>query len=85
MAIANYQRSLPDAVIKAIAGSGGDYSINMAGAFMDKMNPDIATTDALLRDIDHMANLAGLDHVGTRSPATDHLSSGHMHLRLRCA
>ena len=64
LAIANYQRSLSDAVIKAIAKSGGVCSINMVGAFMDKTNPDIVTTDALFRHIEYMANLVGIDHVG---------------------
>jgi membrane dipeptidase len=64
LAIADYQRSLSDTVIKAIAKSGGVCSINMVGAFMDKTNPDIVTTDALFRHIDYMANLVGIDHVG---------------------
>ena len=64
LAIANYQRSLSDTVIKAIAQSGGVCSINMVGAFMDKSNPDIVTTDALFRHIDYMADLVGIDHVG---------------------
>lgn len=64
LAIANYPRSLSDAVIKAIASSGGVCSINMVGAFMDSSNPDIVTTDALFRHIDYMADLVGIDHVG---------------------
>lgn len=64
LAIANYQRSLSDEVIKAVAKSGGVCSINMVGAFMDKTNPDIVTTDALFRHIDYMVNLVGIDHVG---------------------
>ncbi len=64
LAIADYPRSLSDAVIKAIAKSGGVCSINLVAAFMDKTNPDILTTDALFRHIDYMANLVGIDHVG---------------------
>lgn len=64
LAIANYQRSISDAVIKAVARSGGVCSINMVGAFMDKSNPDIVTTDTLYRHIDYMVNLVGIDHVG---------------------
>jgi membrane dipeptidase len=64
MAIANYQRSLTDSVIKAIAKSGGVCSINTVGAFVDKSNPDVVTTDMLFRHIDYMANLVGIDHVG---------------------
>ncbi len=64
LAIANYQRSLSDAVIKAIAKSGGVCSINMVGAFMDTSNPDIVTTDMLFKHIDYMVKLVGIDHVG---------------------
>ncbi|HEX9258256.1 MAG TPA: membrane dipeptidase [Acidimicrobiales bacterium] len=63
-AIADYPRSLSDAVIKAIAESGGVCSINMVGAFVDLSNPDIVTTDMLMRHIDYMADLVGIDHVG---------------------
>lgn len=76
LAIANYQRSLSDAVIKAIAKSGGVSSINMVGAFTDKSNPDIVTTEALFRHIDYMANLVGIDHVGFGS---DYIPSGNMY------
>jgi len=64
MAIAKYQRSLEDSVIKAIARSGGVCSINMVGAFVDTSNPDIVTTDMLFKHIDYMVNLVGIDHVG---------------------
>lgn len=64
MAMADYPRSLEDSVIKAIAQSGGVCSINMVGAFMDKSNPDIVTTDALFRHIDYIANLVGIEYVG---------------------
>jgi len=64
LAIANYPRSLSDAVIKAIAKSGGVCSINMVGGFVDLSNPDIVTTDVLFKNIDYMVNLVGIDHVG---------------------
>ncbi|PQP35604.1 hypothetical protein C6A37_01750 [Desulfobacteraceae bacterium SEEP-SAG9] len=64
MAVAKYQRSLTDQVIKAIAKSGGVCSINMVGAFIDTSNPDIVTTDMVFRHIDYMVNLVGIDHVG---------------------
>lgn len=63
-AVCDYQRSLSDAVIKAVAQSGGVCAINMVGAFVDKSNPDIVTTDMLFRHIDYMANLVGIDHIG---------------------
>lgn len=63
MAVAKYQRSLTDQVIKAIAQSGGVCSINMVGAFIDTSNPDIVTTDMVFRHVDYMANLVGIDHV----------------------
>ena len=64
MAIADYPRSHTDAVIKALAESGGVCSLNLVGAFVDKTNPDILTTDAVFRHIDYIANLVGIDHVG---------------------
>lgn len=64
MAIAKYQRSLEDSVIKAIAQTGGVCSINSVGTFVDTSNPDIVTTDMLFRHIDYMVNLVGIDHVG---------------------
>lgn len=63
-AIADYQRSLSDDVIKAVADSGGVCSINTVGAFVDMSNPDIVTTDMLFRHIDYMVDLVGIDHVG---------------------
>ncbi|NEQ67265.1 MAG: hypothetical protein F6K21_17510 [Symploca sp. SIO2D2] len=63
-AIADYPRSHSDAVLKAIAQSGGVCSINAVGAFVDLSNPDIVTTDMLFRHIDYMVNLIGIDHVG---------------------
>ncbi len=64
MAIAKYQRSLEDSVIKGVAQSGGVCSINSVGAFVDMSNPDIVTTDMLFKHIDYMVNLVGIDHVG---------------------
>lgn len=64
LAIADYQRNLSDAVIKAIANSGGVCSLNMVGAFLDKSNPDILTTDAIFRHIDYIVDLVGIDYVG---------------------
>lgn len=64
LAIADYQRSISDAVIKAVAESGGVCSLNLVGAFLDKSNPDILTTDAVFRHIDYMAELVGIDYVG---------------------
>jgi len=64
LAIADYPRSLSDAVIGAIATSGGVCSINMVGAFVDMSNPDLVTTDMVFRHVDYMAELVGIDHVG---------------------
>jgi membrane dipeptidase len=63
-AISDYPRSHSDELIQAIAQSGGVCSINTVGAFVDKTNPDIVTTDILFRHIDHIVNLVGIDHIG---------------------
>ena len=79
MAIAKYQRSLEDSVIKGVAQSGGVCSINSVGAFVDTSNPDIVTTDMLFKHIDYMVNLVGIDHVGYGSdfiPDTAFTSDG---------
>jgi membrane dipeptidase len=79
MAIAKYQRSLEDSVIKGVAQSGGVCSINSVGAFLDTSNPDIVTTDMLFKHIDYMVNLVGIDHVGYGSdfiPDTSFTSDG---------
>ena len=79
MAVAKYQRSLEDSVIKAIAQSGGVCSINSVGAFVDMSNPNIVTTDMLFKHIDYMVNLVGIDHVGYGSdfiPDTTFTSDG---------
>ncbi len=64
LAIADYPRSHSDAVIKGLAKSGGVCCLNMVGAFVDKTNPDIVSTDAIFRHIDYIANLVGIEHVG---------------------
>lgn len=63
-AVRDYPRSHSDALIKAIAATGGVISINTVGAFVDATNPDIVSTDILYRHIDHIVNLTGIDHVG---------------------
>ncbi len=64
LAIADYPRSHSDAVIKSLAKSGGVCCLNMVGAFVDKTNPDIVSTDAIFRHIDYIANMVGIEHVG---------------------
>ncbi len=63
-AISDYPRNLDDDVIKALGESGGVAAINTVGAFMDKSNPDIVTTEMIFRHIDYLVNLIGIDHVG---------------------
>ena len=63
-AVYPYQRNISDELIKAIAATGGVCGTNMVGAYLDKSNPDIVTTDMVFRHIDHVVNLVGIDHVG---------------------
>ncbi len=63
-AISDYPRNLDDDVIKALGESGGVAAINTVGAFMDKPNPDIVTTEMIFRHIDYLVDLIGIDHVG---------------------
>jgi membrane dipeptidase len=78
-AIADYPRSLTDAVIKAVAKSGGVCSINMVGAFLDLSNPEILSTDVVFRHVDYLVNLVGIHHVGFGSdyiPDITHTAMG---------
>ena len=57
----NHERNIPDQLIKACAATGGVISINGIGLFLgDNDN----STGTLLRHIDYVVNLVGIEHVG---------------------
>jgi membrane dipeptidase len=62
-AICDHPRNLTDEQIKAIAKGGGvvGLSCNTAMISQETENP---TVDDLIKHVDHMAELVGIDHVG---------------------
>ena len=60
--ITNVRRNLTDAQMKAIAQSGGVIGINLCPIFLTQRIS--ATSDDVLRHIDHMMKVVGCDHIG---------------------
>jgi membrane dipeptidase len=60
-AICDHHRNLSDEHLKGIATLGGVTGINFFHAFVDPENP---TIDRLVDHIEHVASVAGVDHVG---------------------
>jgi membrane dipeptidase len=60
-ALADHHRNLADEVTKAIAASGGVQGINFFPWFIDLKEP---TIERVVDHIAHVANVAGIDHVG---------------------
>jgi membrane dipeptidase len=60
-ALCDHHRNLGDEQIRGIAATGGVIGINFFPAFID---PDQPTIDRVVDHIEHVANTAGLDHVG---------------------
>lgn len=60
--IKNHERNLNDEQIKALAAKGGVMGINSIGAFVADDNS--SGVGALVRHIDHVAQLVGPEHVG---------------------
>ncbi|HEV3472480.1 MAG TPA: dipeptidase [Actinomycetota bacterium] len=60
-ALCDIHRNLSDERIKAIAATGGVVGVNFFPLFIDAEN---ATLDRLIDHIEHVATVAGIDHVG---------------------
>lgn len=60
-ALRDHHRNLPDEQLKGIGASGGVVGINLLGAFIDPVAP---TIDGAIDHIEHVAETAGIDHVG---------------------
>lgn len=61
-AIKNHERNVTDEQIRAIAAKGGVVGINSIGAFLTDDNS--SGVGAVMRHIDHIAQLVGPQHVG---------------------
>lgn len=60
-AVLDHHRNLRDEQLRAIASTGGVVGVNFFPGFVDPDNP---TVDRLVDHIDHIAEVAGIDHVG---------------------
>jgi membrane dipeptidase len=61
-ALKNHERNVTDEQIKALAARGGVVGINSIGAFLTDDNS--ASVAAIVRHINHIAQLVGPEHVG---------------------
>ncbi|WP_129409304.1 dipeptidase [Marinitoga lauensis] len=77
-------RNLTDEQIKAIAKTGGVIGINANGSFVSD-NPDENNAEGLIKHVDYISNLVGVEHVGVgfdfcdmfRESPKDSLSGHH--------
>src|SRR4051794_32137320 len=60
-ALCPHHRNLTDERLTAIAATGGVVGVNFFYAFIDPVNP---TVDRLVDHLEHVAAVAGIDHVG---------------------
>lgn len=60
-AVLNHHRNLTDEQLKSIAATGGVIGVNFFNAFVD---PERPTIDRLVDHIEHIAGVAGIEHVG---------------------
>jgi membrane dipeptidase len=60
-AVSEHHRNLTDDHLKAIAATGGVIGVNFFPGFIDPQEP---TVDRLTDHIEHIAGVAGIDHVG---------------------
>lgn len=65
-AICNHRRNLTDEMIRLLADKEGVIGITFAPAFVDT-NHDNVTLERVLDHVDHVAKIAGIDHIGLGS------------------
>lgn len=64
-AVANWERNRNDDAIKAVAASGGVIGVSIYGPIVWDGNPARRPTiDDFRRNLDHVVNLVGIEHVG---------------------
>ncbi|MEU7892384.1 dipeptidase [Nonomuraea sp. NPDC049152] len=62
-ALRDHHRNLTDEQLRGVAGTGGVIGVNFLAAFLTE-NAREATLDHVLDHIEHIAGVAGIDHVG---------------------
>ncbi|MBU0936173.1 MAG: dipeptidase [Spirochaetes bacterium] len=65
-ALCPHRRNLTDDQIRAIAATGGLVGLTFAGSFVDS-DPAKVNLERFLQHLDHMVEVAGVDHVGIGS------------------
>jgi membrane dipeptidase len=62
-ALLDHHRNLTDDQLRGVAGTGGVVCVNFLPGFLSE-DPYSVTTDRLVDHIEHIAGVAGIDHVG---------------------
>ena len=71
-AVHDCPRNLTDGQIKAVGERGGFVAVMFCGAFLKENGAD-ATIDDIVRHVDHIAGLIGIDHVAMGPDYVDYL------------
>jgi membrane dipeptidase len=61
LAVTDHPRNIPDDLIRACAATGGVVNVNGIGLFL---GDPASSTDAFMRHLDHIVQVAGPEHVG---------------------
>jgi membrane dipeptidase len=65
--LAAHPRNVPDDVLEMVRGNGGVVMVNFYSAFVKPQSPETATLFDVVDHIEHIAAVAGVDHVGLGS------------------
>ena len=74
--ICKSMRNLTDEQIRALAATGGVIGVNTIDAFVHD-DPDQRTIETWIDHVDHLVDLAGIDHVGIGLDLCDHVNNYH--------
>ncbi len=66
-ALCDHPRNLTDAQMEAIAAGGGVIGVTFVDAFLNTQNPEAASLDDIIANIEHMLAVVGPDHVALGS------------------
>ncbi|HAJ38205.1 MAG TPA: peptidase [Chloroflexi bacterium] len=66
-ALCDHPRNLTDAQLEAIAARGGVIGVTFVDSFLNRANPQEASLDDIVANIEHMLNVVGPDHVALGS------------------
>jgi len=75
-ALASSKRNLNDEQIKALAATGGVIGVNTIDAFVHD-DPETRTIARMIDHVDHIADLAGIEHIGIGLDLCDHVKDYH--------